>query len=91
MIPVTLPGGTISNPGNGFFRLTPPEPASAVTISQPDPSVALTGTLSFSSGAFSGQIDLGSERFLALMGKLPLLDVTLSGVDAGAQFSIILT
>ncbi len=90
MEPVFLSGRTTANPGNGFFRLRFPEGFSTITISQPNPSVALTGVLTFTSGAHAAQINLASDRFLSLAGPVPFLDVDISGVDAAAEFSIVL-
>ncbi len=86
-------GGVIQNPGNGFYRVQNQSTAgfSSVTIQQRDPDVALSGTLTFKMGAFEAVIDLGAgDRHLQIGRSVPFLDVTISGVDSTAQFSIIL-
>lgn len=86
-------GGTIQNPGNGFFRVQNQSTGgfSSVTIQQRDPDVVLSGTLTFKMGAFEAVIDLGAgDRHLQIGRNVPFLDVTVEGVDATAAFSIVL-
>jgi hypothetical protein len=91
--PTTISKQNFANPGNGFFRLRPrwTPGISSMTIMQPDPAVVLTGTLTAQLGANSVVLDLSAgDRWLGFGGEVPFLDVTLSGVDASAAFTIVL-
>lgn len=82
----------IPNPGDGEYVVAPnhAEGFTSISIYQRDPSIPLTGTLTFGSGNYTSVLDLATDRVLILAGTVYSLTMTLDSVDPDARFDIML-
>jgi hypothetical protein len=94
------PTGRKQNPGNGVFRLNSSAFFSSLSVAQPEPEdgdayPALVGTIACSlygddGGGTDNVIDLAAgDRWIGFAGPVPCIDLTISGVDPDADFSLV--
>jgi len=94
-------GHNIRNPGNGIFALYPQSPQfstnfaegrrfSSISIIQNDPTVPLSGQLTFTLGDSTGYIVLHTgQRFLGLGFPVPMLFVEVAGAVATDDWTMV--